>query len=364
MVVQDVLHGIWNWAPLAYQESYDNATLIVGNPQQKVSNVLVSLDCTEEVVAEAVKRGCELVISHHPIVFKGLKSLTGKNYVERTVIKAIQHNIALCAVHTNLDNVHTGVNKKIGDILGLQNLSILTPKPDTLKKLFTFIPKDHLEAVRSAIFKAGAGTIGNYDSCSFSVLGEGTFRGGEETSPFVGKKGELHTEKEVKIEVVFPAPLQQRITDALQKAHPYEEVAYDVVALANPNPQVGAGMIGELPQPMQEKEFLSLVKKRFACGVIRHTALRQNPISKVAFCGGAGSFLLGAAKSSGADVYITGDFKYHEFFDAEGKIVVMDIGHFESEQFTIDLIADFLKQKFSTFAVHLSKVNTNPVHYF
>lgn len=364
MKLTDILKQLETWAPPSLQEGYDNARLITGDPRMEITSALATLDCTEKVVDEAIQRNCNLIIAHHPIVFGSLKSLTGKNYVERTVIKAIKNDIAIYAIHTNLDNVSSGVNAKIGERLQLKNLEILAPKSETLSKLFTFAPLDHADAVRQALFEAGAGNIGDYDHCSFNQNGTGTFRGSDSTNPFVGEKGEEHHEDETKIEVVFPRHLQSQVIQALIKSHPYEEVAYDVIHLANVHPGIGSGMTGELEPEMNEEDFLRHVAKCMNIKVIKHTSFRNKSVRKVAFCGGAGSFLLNKAKSSKADVFITGDFKYHEFFDADNAILVLDIGHFESEQFTPELIKDFLDEKFPTFAVLLSEVNTNPVHYF
>jgi dinuclear metal center YbgI/SA1388 family protein len=351
-------------APLAYQEDYDNAGLIVGHPDQEIHQALISLDCIEAVVDEAIATGCQLIISHHPIVFKGLKKFNGKTYVERVVEKAIRNNIALYAIHTNLDNIHTGVNARICQTLGLQNCHILAPKQGLLKKLATYVPDAHAERVRNALFHAGAGHIGDYSECSFSNAGSGTFKGGDDTNPYVGEPGERHTESEVKIETVYPANLESKILMALVLAHPYEEVAYDLYALTNQHQQVGSGMVGELEVPMDEEKFLFLVKDRLQAQVIRHTELRRRAVKKVAVCGGAGGFLLKQAIAAGADFFITADYKYHEFFDADGKIVIADVGHFESEQFTQQLLLEIIQKKFSNFAVRLTETNTNPVKYY
>jgi len=303
-------------------------------------------------------------VSHHPIIFGGLRKITGKNYVEQTIIAAIKNDIAIYAMHTNLDNVLHGVNAAIADKLGLINRKILQPKNDTLRKLFTFVPVAYAENVRSAIFNAGGGHISNYSECSFNTAGQGTFKPGEDTNPFTGQPGIRHTEDEIKMEMIFPAWRQQTILKALFAAHPYEEVAFDVVSLINQNQQIGSGLVGELPQTLSESAFLALVKDKFKLALIRHTPLLHKPVTKIALCGGAGSFLIGAAAESGADFYITGDIKYHEFFDANNRLVIADIGHFESEQYTIDLLFDILSQKFPTFAVLKTGVKTNPVHYF
>ncbi|CAN5706361.1 Nif3-like dinuclear metal center hexameric protein [soil metagenome] len=364
MKISDIIQLLEQTAPPSYQESYDNAGLLTGNTGWDCTGIICSLDATEEVILEAKSKGCNLVVAHHPIIFSGLKKITGKNYVEKTIIAAIKNDVAIYAIHTNLDNVIKGVSDRIADKLGLINRKILAPKSNQLMKLFTFVPIEHAEKVRSAIFEAGAGNIGNYSECSFNAEGTGTFKAGEGNEPFVGEIGYQHQEKEVKIESIFPAYLQHKIVAAMIKTHPYEEVAYDVVALANEYQEVGSGLIGELPEPVSEHQFLAQIKAEFGLSVIRHTPFLGKKVKKVALCGGAGSFLTGKAIASGADFYITGDVKYHEFFDANNRLVIADIGHWESEQFTIDLLFDILKTKFPTFAVLKTEVITNPVHYY
>ncbi len=364
MKIQEITAFLETVAPLMLQENYDNAGLLTGNPGWECTGILTTLDATEEVVKEAIEKKCNLIVAHHPIIFAGLKKITGKNYVEKTIITAIKNDIAIYAVHTNLDNVLHGVNAALADKLGLINRNVLQARYGTLKKLFTFVPVDHAEKVRSAIFAAGGGNISNYSECSFNTTGQGTFKPGEGTNPFTGKVGERHTEEEVKMEMIFPGWRQPDIISAMIAAHPYEEVAYDIVALDNTNQQAGSGLTGELPETTTETEFLKLLKEKFNLSVIRHTPLLNKPVKKIALCGGAGSFLFGAAAATGADFYVTGDIKYHEFFDANSRLVVADIGHYESEQFTIDLLFGILSQKFPTFAVLKTGVKTNPVHYF
>lgn len=363
MKLREITQYLESIAPLAYQESYDNSGLIVGDPNAEVTGVLLSLDSTEDVLDEAMARGCNLIISHHPIVFSGLKKITGRTYIERVVIKAIRNNLNIYAIHTNLDNVHNGVNARICDRLGLTQTQTLSPKKGILRKLYTFCPTDQAEQVRQALFSAGAGHIGEYDSCSFNTEGTGTFRAGADSNPYIGEVGELHRESETKIEVIFPAAIQSKVIGVLQQAHPYEEVAYDLVALENKHSRVGAGMVGELVEPMSEVDFLQHLKGRMEAAVVRHTALLDRPIKRVAVCGGSGSFLLNQAMAAGAQVFVTADYKYHQFFDADGKIVIADIGHYETEHFTQELLHDLLTEKFATFAVHLSDTNTNPIKY-
>ena len=364
MKLRDICNKIEEWAPLAYQESYDNSGLIVGDPETDVKGVLVSLDCLECVVDEAISKDCNIVVSHHPIVFAGLKSLTGKNYVERTVLKAIKNNIALYAIHTNLDNIDTGVNKMIADRLSLQNVKILKPKKDGLKMLITYVPNSHVESVRTALFAQGAGSIGEYSECHFSVDGIGTFKGSDNSNPAVGQKDIRESVSEQRIELVFPSYIESKVISTLKTIHPYEEVAYSVLSLINKNENIGSGMIGEISEPLNEMEFLKKLKSKLKTDCIRYTSLLNSKIKKVALCGGAGRFLLSDAKQSGADIFITSDLKYHDFFDAENRILIADIGHYESEQYTMDLITDFLRKNFPKFAIHLSKVNTNPINYF
>ena len=362
--VKDFTQFLEDLAPLSSQEEYDNSGLIVGSPDLKVNGVLLSLDCTEDVVDEAIKLGSNLIISHHPIVFKGLKKINGKNYVERTIIKAIKNDIAIYAAHTNLDNFKYGVNYEIAQRIGIQNPRILIPTLNTLKKLVFFCPENDAEKVSQAIFKAGGGNIGEYKNCSFEMDGSGRFTPGEKANPSEGTIGKAEKVNEKRIEILIPVHKERQIIQAMKSAHPYEEVAHEIYPITNFNQDEGAGMIGELESPMVTIDFLKQLKERFNCGVIRHTKLIKKEVKTIAFCGGAGSFLLNDAKCQKADIYITGDFKYHEFFDAEDQIIIADIGHFESEQYTPYLILGELKNIFINFAIHLSKVNTNPINYF
>jgi dinuclear metal center YbgI/SA1388 family protein len=364
MIIAHIIAALDQFAPPSYQESYDNCGLITGNPTWQCSGVLCTLDATEAVVLEAVAKGCNLIVAHHPIIFSGLKKIIGKNYVEQTIITAIKNDVAIYASHTNLDSVLNGVNGKIADALGLMFRQILAPKQQTLLKLFTYVPFRHANAVRDAIFKAGGGYISNYSECSFSVEGMGTFKANEGANPFIGDVGKRHEEREMKLEIILPNYLKNNVIAALQAAHPYEEVAYEIISLNNALNTVGSGLIGELPAPMDEIAFLQIIKTAFGLQVIKHTKLLDKPIQKIAVCGGAGSFLISNVKAAKADIYITSDIKYHEFFDAENEMIIADIGHWESEQFTPDLLIDVLKSKFPTFAVLKSEVVTNPVGYF
>jgi len=362
--IQELTDYLSTLAPTAYQEGYDNAGLLVGDPATEISGVLLTLDCTENVVAEAVRRGCNVVVAHHPIVFRGLKKLNGKNYVERTVIQAIRSNVAIYAIHTNLDHVAHGVNAMIAERLGLTQVRVLAPKRQLLMKLTFFVPPDEAQAVLDALYAAGAGQVGKYSECSFQSAGEGTFRPGDGTNPYLGDIGKLERVNEQRVEVLFPAYQETKIMRALKQAHPYEEVAYYLHLLENEHQEVGAGAIGELEVPMSVKSFLGYLKEKMEVTVIKYTATDRPTIRRVAVCGGAGSFLLPNALGAQADAFVTADFKYHEFFDAENKTMICDIGHYESEVFTKQLLFNHISKKFNNFALYLSEVNTNPVSYY
>ncbi|MEN3322968.1 Nif3-like dinuclear metal center hexameric protein [Mariniflexile soesokkakense] len=364
MIVQDVINHLEEFAPLAYAEDFDNVGLLVGNKNTKITGVLVALDTLEAVVDEAIAENCNLIVSFHPIIFKGLKKLTGKSYVERVVMKAIKHDIAIYSIHTALDNALHGVNDMICNILGLTNKRILIPQNETIKKLTTYVPKNEAEHLRTALFGAGAGIIGNYSNCSFNVEGYGTFNGNENTNPVKGQKGTLHTEAETKITITFPKHLESKILQTLFKSHSYEEVAYEVITLENKNQNIGLGMVGELEDSITELDFLAFVKDKMNTKCVRHSAFLNKNIKKIAVLGGSGSFAIEAAKTTGADAFITSDLKYHDFFTAENSILLADVGHYESEQFTKNLLVAYLTEKITNFAIILSKTNTNPVKYF
>ncbi|AWL08453.1 GTP cyclohydrolase 1 type 2 like protein [Aquirufa nivalisilvae] len=362
MKLADVCRSMEEWAPLAWQESYDNAGLLVGDPTMEVKGVLISLDCTEEVVEEAIQKDCNVIISHHPIVFKGLKSLTGKNYVERTVIKAIQHSVALYASHTNLDHAPKGVSYHLAQKLGLAG-KVLLPAENALKQISYYVPVENQESVREALHAAGAGNIGEYSACSFASEGIGRFTPSNEANPVIGQRSIATDVKEVKVDMIFPTHLESTILHALKKAHPYEEVAYFIHSLSNRWNEVGAGFIGELDKAMSGEDFIQWVKKSLDLTAIRHTPILSKKIKKVALCGGAGSFLIAEAKRQGADAFLTGDLKYHEFFDGENSCMLCDIGHYESEVMIKDAIHTYLSNIFSNFAVLKSETLTNPVRY-
>ena len=341
--ISQITNHLETIAPLSYQENYDNAGLITGNPAWEAKGAVLSLDATEEVVDEAIRLGCNMVIAHHPIVFRGLKKINGKSYVERAVIKAIKNDVAIYAIHTNLDNVYRqGVNAKIAQVLGLENTRILAPK-SLMKKMRAYISSDEIGDLLTALPKAGASNV-NYSS---------------ENQVFIDRNEYFHEGK--KLEIAFHAGLQKGLVDLIKK---HASDAYlEIQEMEGGSPEVGAGMVGELPEPMAETDFLSNLKTTMKTGCVRHTRLMGRSVKTIAVCGGAGSFLLPHAIRQNADVFITADFKYHEFFDADGQLVIADIGHFESEQFTVEILHEIITGKFPTFALHFSKVTTNPVFY-
>ncbi len=351
------------FAPLPLQDGFDNAGLQIGLTDAEVTGVLLCLDVTEAVIDEAIASGCNLIVSHHPLIFSPLKRITGSSYVERCVLKALANGIAIYSAHTNLDNAPGGVNYRIAEKLGLQNVRILVPKEDALLKLAVYVPSSAADAVRTALFEAGCGNIGNYDSCSYNVEGFGTFKAGEGCNPFCGKVGELHREPEVRVETVLPAYLKNSVISALLKAHPYEEPAFDIYQLKNSWSSVGSGVVGELPAECDELELLQSVKENFNVGCVRHTSLTGKKVKRVALCGGAGGAFAGAAMAAGADVYITGEARYHDLFNYTGKMLVAVIGHYESEQYTMDIFKEIIQKACPTVKVMLTAVNTNPVNY-
>jgi len=362
--IKDIINYLEEVAPPSYQESYDNSGLIVGDPQTEINGILICLDSTEPILDEARQKNCNLIIAHHPIVFRGLKKFIGGNYVERVVTQAIKEDIALYAIHTNLDNIYKGVNYKLGEKIGLDQMKILAPKPDQLSKIISFVPQENTEEVLDALHQKGAGIIGNYDHCSFRVVGSGRFKPNEEAQPHIGAADKMESVSEDRIEVIFPTRLQDSMLKALQTAHPYEEPAYYLQSVGNIDSQVGAGMVGDLAKAMDQESFLKFLKERLELHCIRHTEKTFRKIKKVAICGGSGSFLLNKAIKSGADAYVSADFKYHEFFDADQKIFICDIGHYESEQYSKELIKEILSQKFTNIALNLSEYSTNPIRYF
>ena len=363
MILKQLTLFLEDFAPLSMQESYDNAGLLIGNPNQEIDSALITLDVTDEVLDEALTGGHKLIIAHHPLIFKGIKKLTGNSSTEKLVVKAIKNDIAIYAIHTNLDNMYHGVNARLGEKLNLKNLHILQPGGSGLKKLVVYCPLDYADTVRDKMFKAGAGYIGHYDNCSYNTTGEGTFRAKSGSHPFVGEIGKTHLEKEVKIETVVSSLKLSQVIRAMLSAHPYEEVAYDIFSMENDQTNTGAGMIGELEKEMPLLDYLKEIKKTLNAQAIKFNNLVNRPIKKVAFCGGSGSFLIHQAYNAGAELFITADIKYHDFFEHLGEMTIVDAGHYETEQFTKVLLYEIIKENFTNFALQISETTTNPVTF-
>jgi dinuclear metal center YbgI/SA1388 family protein len=363
MKLKDITDYLDSAVPLSFQEDYDNSGLQVGDPEKETGSALLTLDVTEEVLNEAINCGCDLIVSHHPLIFSGIKKLSGKTYTERIVFQAIKNNIAIYSAHTNLDVINGGVSRKMAEKLKLQNINVLVPSEGKLLKLVTYIPESHLDIVRKAVFTAGAGIIGKYDYCSFISQGTGSFRGGADTNPFAGEREKLHFEKEIRFETVLLSHIKNKVIKALIDSHPYEEVAYDIYTLENNNVDFGLGCIGELPEPLSEQDFLKIIADIFNIKGLRYSKLSGKKLKKIALCGGSGASLIESAISCGADVYITADLKYHNYFDADNRILLVDAGHFETEKYSSEILKDLIIKKFPKFAVRFSKTNTNPINY-
>jgi dinuclear metal center YbgI/SA1388 family protein len=364
MKLKDLCSYLGSEVPLSLQEDYDNSGLQIGNHEREINSALITLDITEEVVEEAIALKCDLIISHHPLIFRGLKRITGKSFVERIISAAVRNDIAIYSAHTNLDNYSNGVSRKMAEKLDLNEITVLVPSENKLLKLVTFIPESHFEKVSNALFEAGAGVIGNYDRCGFSINGTGSFRGNENSNPFAGEKGKLHFENEIRFETILFSNLKDKVRNALIDAHPYEEVAYDFYALDNNNSGTGTGCSGKLKRPVSENEFLEILSSVFGSKGLRYSKPTGKQVSKVALCGGSGASFLNAAINSGADAFVTADVKYHDFFMTEKKLLLVDIGHFESEKFSVEILNDLIIKKFPKFAVRFSETNTNPINYF
>ncbi len=364
MKVKDIIQCFENFAALQLQEDYDNSGLQVGNFENTITGILISLDITPEIIEEAIEKKCNLIIAHHPLIFNKLNKIIGNNDIEKSIILAIKNDISIYCSHTNLDKANGGVSFKIGEKIGLNNIKVLNPEKNILEKIVVFVPDNYAQQVREAMFEAGAGQVGNYDNCSYNIIGEGSFRAGKNTNPFCGEIGKIHFEKETRIETIYPKYLRNKTINAILKSHPYEEVAYDIYKLENSCNNIGLGIIGELDQEISEIEFFTLLKARFNCKIIKHSQLLNKKIKKVACCGGSGAFLINIAKEAEADVFVSGDIKYHDYFLTENKIIITDIGHYESEQFTKEIFYDVIMKNNPNFAVQFSEKNVNPIKTF
>ncbi len=366
MKLIEIIEYLETVAPLSYQESYDNSGLLVGNENLTIKSVLTCLDCTEEVIEEAINKKCNLIISHHPIIFNSFKKITSSTYNERVILKAVKNDIAIYAIHTNLDNIQGGVSFILANKFGLLNPKILKKKENTITQLITYCPETHIKKLESALFSVGAGKVGSkYDQCSFISQGVGGFRPLDKANPYIGSKNERFSQNEDRLELVFPSYLEKNIIQTLFDTHPYEEVAYELIRLGNKDETIGSGVIGELKSEMDVLSFFKLLKKYMPFKFLKHTKFsNQAKVKTIAFCGGSGVSLLQEAIIQKADIYISSDFKYHDFFEVDNKIIAVDIGHYESEQFVPNLISEILKKKFPKLAVILTKINTNPISYY
>jgi dinuclear metal center YbgI/SA1388 family protein len=364
MKLKDLCSYLDSAVPLSFQEEYDNSGLQIGSPEREIYSAMTSIDVTEEVIDEVIAKKCDVLISHHPLIFHPVKSLTGKTFTERIINKAVKNDIAVYTAHTNLDILGKGVSRKMAEKIGLEEINVLSPSGNRLLKLVTYIPESHLEEVRNALFEAGAGVIGNYDQCGFITSGTGSFRGNELTKPFRGEKGKIRFEKEIRFETVLLSHLKGQVLEALLVSHPYEEVAYDLYSLENKNTEIGLGCVGKFHDPVSENDFLKLVSTLFEAEGVRYSKLTGKPVKKLALCGGSGASLINLAINSGADAFLTADIKYHDFFSSDNKILLVDAGHFESEKFSAEILKDLINKKFPKFAVRFSEINTNPINYF
>lgn len=364
MKVKELVSELERFAPPCLQESYDNAGLNVGFPDVDITGVLICVDVIPEVVDEAIANNCNMIVSHHPLIFPNIKRITGSNSVEKSIVKALQNNVSIYCGHTNFDKAQNGVSMKMCEKLGLNNCTVIDSEKHILRKIAVFVPESHADEVRNAMFAAGAGTIGDYDECSFNLAGTGTFRAGTNCNPYVGSIGERHHEKEIRVEVICPSYLQSKVVSAMLKVHPYEEPAFDIYQLENQWNQIGLGAVGDLDSEITETEFLEKVKRTFNVGNIRHSATTGRKIRRVAVCGGSGASYIRSAVAMNVDAYVTADIKYHDWFLAEGKILLLDIGHYESEQFTKEIFYDIIAPKCSGISICLSTINTNPINNY
>ncbi|MBP5687674.1 MAG: Nif3-like dinuclear metal center hexameric protein [Muribaculaceae bacterium] len=362
MKVKEITDAIEAVAPLYLQESWDNSGMQVGDQDSEVTGVVLCTDVREEIVDEAIERGANMIISHHPLLFRGLKKIVGRSYQERIVAKAIKNDITIYCAHTNMDSAVGGVNFKMAEKLGMTGVRVLDPQQGTQRKIVVFVPTEAVAMVEKAMCDAGAGRLGNYDNCTYSMNGEGHYRALDGAEPWAGKVGEKHSEPEVRLEVLVHKALCGRVVAAMIKAHPYEEPAFDIIALENGDKYAGLGVIGDV-EPQDARGFLEKVKNAFEVEAVRYSGNLDRQVRRVAMCGGAGADFIGLAMSQGADVYITGDMKYHEFQGNEERIILADIGHYESEHYTKEIFYDIISKKNPNFAVDFAKSEKNQVKY-
>lgn len=363
MKISEITGAIEKYAPLWLQEEWDNAGLQVGDTDREATGAVLCVDATEAIVDEAIDRGVNLVISHHPLLFRGLKRITGRTATERIVAKALKHDIAIYSAHTNMDSAPGGVSWATGRRAGLTAMRTLVPQQGRLMKLAVFVPSAYSNAVSEALWNAGAGRMGNYDRCAYMTDGRGTYRPLPGADPAIGTVGQSHTEAETRIEVVFPTAISGRVVQAMLKAHPYEEPAFDLIPLANDITSAGLGVIGSLKTPMPASEYIAWVKQALGIGAIPYAGDARRMVHRVALCGGAGAEFIGNAIAAGADLYMCGDLKYHDFTTHADSIVLADIGHYESEQCTKEIFYDIIQKNFPNFATYYAEEDKNPISY-
>jgi len=367
MTCGEIFKYIRSWAPEEIAWNKDNVGLQVGSAKRKVKNILLALDLNMKVIIEAVKKDCNIIITHHPLLFNPLRKIdTDQDNTSLLVEKLIKHDITLFSAHTNLDFTKDGVSFELAKTLKLTNLRFLSNIKSAQYKLIVFVPEGHIEKVASAIFENGGGIIGEYSNCSFRTKGQGSFKGSKKTSPSIGKKLNYEKTDEIKLEVLIDSWKLNEILSAIRSVHPYEEIAYDVYPLNNENVNYGIGAIGELHTAMNQREFFNHVSKSLKINNFRYTTGKTNKIKTVAVCGGSGSEVIPAAIKKGADALITADIKYHTFFDNERKILLIDAGHYETEIFSLNEVnkrlADLIKKKKNK--VFKYNGSTNPVIFY
>ena len=365
MTVRGIQEIMEAWAPLDIAWERDNPGLQAGDTGRRVRGILVALDVTEPVVKEAKGAGANLIVSHHPLLFRPLRSLTTRSGTERTLTALARGGIALYSAHTNLDFTRGGTSFALAEALGLATEGFLTSSFRTESKIVTFVPPSHADSVAAAMAGAGAGVIGAYDGCSFRTEGTGTFRGGKGTHPAVGKAGVPEHAREIRLEMVAPRRAVHTVVDALKGAHPYEEVAFDVYPLDNTSGAYGMGALGTLPRAVPLADFLGRVRRALRTRSLRWSGDPRSRVRRVAVCGGSGSELLPQAIAAGADAFVTADVRYHTFQEAGTEITLVDAGHFETEFPVVAAVVDRLRGEIrargARIPVRASSQATNPV---
>lgn len=369
MIVKELIKYLEDWAPPGAAWEKDNVGLLVGSGDEKIENIFLSLELTGEVLEQALKKNCNFIFTHHPLIFNPVKNLdVNKNPNSKLIYKLIKNDINLFSAHTNLDFTKDGVSFTLAKKLKLNKITFLKNEESNQFKVVVFLPETNLDEVASAMFNQGAGIIGEYNNCSFRTNGIGTFKGSANSNPFIGKKENFEKANEVRLEVLVDSWKLNKVINAMLKSHPYEEPAYDIYPLRNKNVNYGAGAIGELDNEMNVNEFLKHVEKSLLLSNFRFVNGNKRRIKKVAVCGGSGSELLNDAISKNADVFITADIKYHTFHDAKNKILLIDAGHYETEVVILKIVEEkikkLIKEKKENIKVYKYSSSTNPVKFY